>query len=454
MMIRRAFTMVELLVATAATMILVLFLNQIFSSLSAATSMGRSTSTIIENARVIGPQVIADSEEGTIIGPAAGGFLVIVNHTANMVGGVAMPINLTRESQAAVGFPLRSDQVMLMRNVLGAQPMAPGTEAGFQTDTAAATIKVWYGHGLRTMPDGADPLIPMGGVAPPRLGHAGTPNAYAVDWILTRQALFLDGALPVPHIAGDPRFYAQTAEIAAPVLYDNPPPNWPMAPAALVLGRGLTDLAAQDMADITADLTTPDYTGYAKVYNYIYAAERLRMNPDPASYEPWQIAQKHPFFADRCIYFAVDFAGDYEAPAGLDVVPPGGIPFTDVNGVMDTYPAGMTKWYTSEGFANEPGTATYDSRFPATFVPAAGFDVVNPGGWTDAETPHRDNGSAEINAAAFADGAFIFRNGSAAGTNWPKLLRFQYRLIDARGVLVGADGLPGKVFEQIIKIDP
>jgi hypothetical protein len=443
---RRAFTMVELLVATAATFLLVLFLGQIFTSLSNATALGRGQSVIIENARVIGPQIIADAEE--IVGPAGGGFLVIVHHVAN-----TGPVLLTRESQAAVNFPLRSDQVMWMRNVQGTQPIAPGSEAGFQTDTAAATIRVWYGHGLRTMPDGADPPIILPAVAPPRLGHAGTPNAHAVDWILARQALFLDPTLPLPHIAGDPRFYAQTAEIAAPVLYDNPPPNWPMAPAALVLGRGLTDLAAQDMADITADLTTPDYTGYAKVYNYIYAAERLRLNPDPASYEPWQIAQKHPFFADRCISFAVDFAGDYEAPAGLDVVPPGGIPFTDVNGVMDTYPAGMTKWYTSEGFANEPGTATYDSRFPATFVPAAGFDVVNPGGWTDAETPQRDNGSAELNAAAFADAAFIFRDGGAA-TNWPKLLRFQYRLIDPRGTLIGADGLPGKMFEQIIKIDP
>jgi hypothetical protein len=466
MMIRRAFTMVELLVATAATMILVLFLNQIFSSLSAATSMGRSTSIIIENARVIGPQIIADAEE--IIGPAGGGFLVVVNHIANP-GGL---VNLTRESQGPVNFPLRSDQVMWVRNRLAVDQLAPGSEDAYQNASGAGMLRVWYGHGLRTLPDGFGPVAPTMPVGPPFLGQAGSPSAYAVDWIFARQALHLDATATVPRTPGDTRTYADSGAYAAAVdYYNTAPPTNPQNP--LLLYRGLTDLVAGDIAQFTGAagaFTNPDKTEYMNVYDALFVKERLRVNPEPSGSESWQIAQMHPFLVDRCVSFAVHFAGNYHdestdpaftayftalgvAPYDLEVDITPGYSGTDVNGVSYTLPAGLTKWYAAAlpNISNDPGVAGFDSTKPLSFQPppAPVFDAP----WTDADTPIYDPAGGGA-VAPFADAAFIFRDGVAADANWPKLLRFQYRLIDARGVLVGADGLPGKTFEQIIKIDP
>jgi len=403
----RAFTMLEMLVAMAATLILVIFLNQIFQSLQAATSMGKGVSVIVQNARTVGPQLTNNrsGDAAKMVGPLQGGFLVVINYVANPP---TRPIRLTSESEQPVAAPLRSDQVMWVRDVT-TEPIAPNSAYSFNSQSPAAHSRVWFGHGLRTQPDGSDPPLPSGATVP-LLGHAG-PNQFATDWVLARQELFLDGSLPDPRVVGDGRTYALGANAGATVSYQvNPTGAGP-----LLLYRGLTDLASTDLAELTGAggvLVSPSKAAYANIYAYTFAQHRLRINPQPISYESWRIAQKHPVFADRCVSFAVQFAGDYDGVEGLDV---------DSNNA--------TRWYDLNN------------------LPPGGFAV----GFTAGDEPVNQS---PLPAAYQANGdrAFVFRNGNPADAKWPMLLRLQYRLIDARGRINGEDGLPGKLFEQVIPV--
>jgi Tfp pilus assembly protein FimT len=58
-----AFTILEMLVAVAATFILVLFLSQIFSSMSGGVSLGMATSDVIQSNLTFSRQVGDDASK-------------------------------------------------------------------------------------------------------------------------------------------------------------------------------------------------------------------------------------------------------------------------------------------------------------------------------------------------------------------------------------------------------
>jgi hypothetical protein len=74
--------------------------------------------------------------------------------------------------------------------------------------------------------------------------------------------------------------------------------------------------------------------------------------------------------------------------------------------------------------------------------PAGAFESA--AGSTASQRPIYDDRGAD-------DRRYVFRHGSG-NTNWPYLIRFRYRVHDARGKLSGADGDLGIWFEQIVTV--
>lgn len=468
--------MIEMLVAMAATMIMVLFLNQIFTSLSNAVSMGKGTSVIVENARIIAPQ-LQDDTGPNMVPPAGDGVLVVIsrfiqgdfNGDGDTTDAGERDLRLTRDSVGAISPGVRSDQVMWIKTVApGELPMAPSYTYQFGSNSGAGVVKMWYGHVLRTNGDGSDtdpdgPNIPAGNgpefadLAINSDGSENVPNRYAVNWILGRQALFLEPPVPNNNFLGHGGWwYADMTPSATPrppqYLYHgttdvayfgfDAPTVW-----GQMIGAGTNPAGGPDQLDPAMD--SADFL--LNVLPYTYAFERLRVNVDvppggvdlngngqidPGTneepYDAWQITQGHAFLAEHVIEFAVQFAGDYDADAGIDVWDHDANPLTPV----------LTRWYDMDVPPSATGVA--GSGLPVDVAGSAKcFVTAAPAGnpqpiYAAAPGPH-------------ADEVFIFRNGAGA-TNWPMLLRFRYRLTDSQGRLTGADGFPGKLFEQIIAV--
>ena len=78
-MTHRGFTFIEMLVAMAIAVSMMLFVNQIVSHSAEAVRLGESASQIIESSRMLTDQVSRDVE--TMVPPSKGGFLMILNKT-------------------------------------------------------------------------------------------------------------------------------------------------------------------------------------------------------------------------------------------------------------------------------------------------------------------------------------------------------------------------------------
>ena len=112
------------------TGLLILAINQVFSSVSKAVRIGIGASEIIQNSRIIGDQLQRDFS--AMIGPGENGFLVIVNKKKT-------GIHILRQDKDT-GFTrtVRSDQIMFItRRVSGStvdqqEPIDPGDNNHYQ----------------------------------------------------------------------------------------------------------------------------------------------------------------------------------------------------------------------------------------------------------------------------------------------------------------------------------
>jgi prepilin-type N-terminal cleavage/methylation domain-containing protein len=137
---RGGFTLTELMVAIAVTVVMLLAINSIFNTATEAISTGTGTGRIIQDGRSISEQLARDTHRNVLLGPDAnnGAFLVIVQHDINMSGwsNSQVPANAQnrdgvyvteRDRELGSTVPVRSDQIIFFRDRRdNEEPLAPG----------------------------------------------------------------------------------------------------------------------------------------------------------------------------------------------------------------------------------------------------------------------------------------------------------------------------------------
>ncbi|GEM_PF-2104471 len=220
--LRRAFTLVELLIAIAVLALVSIGLAVIFGSIGETVSEGRRASTLNRAAERIESQIRADLERLT-----REGYLVIANRYASeeAVGGGEPPvlegIDMQLSPRDRRGRARRADEIMFFARgdfVSRRVPLASGLLA------TANEAAVYYGIGQKRVPDLETPVnsaqnfffnpfptdpnlestrrrsyAPLLGVQEPS-GAPANPNRFAQDWSLLRQVTLLT----TPRIAAQP----------------------------------------------------------------------------------------------------------------------------------------------------------------------------------------------------------------------------------------------------------
>jgi hypothetical protein len=378
-----------MLVAIAITGILVLAVNQIFSDVSDAVSIGIGTSDVLKTSRIVEDEVARDATQ--MVGPIEGGFIVIVNKRYEDQFILADD----RDASPQQTFDVRSDQLLFIRRRADAEPIAPEDLNTLGSKSTAPYIRVWYGHVLRTAASGS---------ASGDLGNS--ENELASQWILGRHAMFLQnsnvglpgvhangGWVDAPVTGGYPSQANELYEGAADVAYYGL--SVASSHGRMVGGAEPSDNPPNKDKTLWQDLSADEYI--TRALDYTFVNQRLRCNPFPAGngFESWRIAQMHSYLAGHVSDFIVEFAGDFDDDGDVD---------------LDTDERVI--WYSG------------------TNLPPVGTVVNNTGNQS-----HR----------------FVFRHGPGQ-THWPAMIRLRYRVHDPRGLIVGSDGLPGRWFEQIIAV--
>lgn len=468
---RSGFTMLELLVSVASTLVMVLFLHQIFSSMALAVVMGKATSDIINGSRVLSQQLGEDGQ--AMVGavpppndpnkpppydqPAQPGFLVIMQQS--------YPAVLRAGEQPR---RVRSDQIIWIvdRRSYGSgppQPRSPGYANSFaDAESDARYARVWYGH-----------VSPADANGFGTNSHPGGPgNLPASNWVLGRHTLFFDAAAATQiHID-----YQGRTDDSAFWFVRNYPLNGPGRPPALHWHVGLSDVINQDFAGVLIDfLAMPPVKGYPYPqgpYQYTFGFERLWCNTDPtpgAAPQTWQVAQMHPYLVGNVSDFQIDFAGDLVDNLN---------PLREPDGMVDLVNDEI-KWYShffnndskdpAMGFsghylydADNDGVVDADEVEPyRDDLPTTYHTPVRPEGLTNTAPPamrptyHRKD---DVGPTGFgirpqnAEAAFVWQSNGAQVYSWPQLIRFRYRIHDRSGKLGDRDGALGKLFERIIQV--
>jgi hypothetical protein len=401
----------------------------------------------------------------------------IIDPGESAANGEGVPVTYVSGANPTVGV-FRSDQILFVRyagdpNSIKLNPLTPRSDTTFENDLTADYALTWYGHVLKTRPSGGD--VSAG---TPDLGNGD--NLLANNWVLGRQLLFLvtdfDAVTVGDNPPGASDVYLNGAFSDSTAVQHWTPPsalpgettvsdhryggvtdvtrcalsNTALAGVPYILTNSATDVGNNILEAITDD-SGPEY--HEAAYKYIFGMNRLRANMTPnfdmnisdRAYQPWQLAQMHPFLAEHVTNFIVEWAGDLHTDDSVNGTPDTKI---DVHGGfsanVDSYgrsyseiPANGVRWYTAERFVNYPGGPNgYNSLQPLTF---AAF----PSGFYPYEANPQIGGTDLANANA----AFVWRHDddAAATCRWPYLIRIRYQISDARG-------RAGIWFEQVIKV--
>lgn len=542
--IRNGFTMIELMVAIAITSILILFISQVFNTVQSTVSYGIRVADVLDHQRVISEQIMRDSAD--MMGPAQDGFIVIVNQ--------AVPAYYNQEhergsKEARITRPpyIRSDQLVFVRSRGSLEPICPDRITRFAGQSNAQFVRIWYGHGVRPRPDGllsgAGPTITPPVTAGSRPASAalrytvgdkltepgissaidgnlggkdsgnGAPaigtNQYASNWILGRQALFLDGTNTANQVIADNGFSN------AVVAISGTPSGLPKQ-----LWAGLSDVARISLPELheavliltyRPEATNPNASAgsvnWEGALRVAFADRRLIVNPElrpiwqgnTADIAPWQVAQQHALLMPNVSEFAVDFAADIAGnwPPSRSATSTSAMGSNDIIDYVDEAKVqqfikdpkimyGIDKKTWQQQWLMDRGTETvnndlsqryrssriawyshYASTSPVTFGAVidpstdqrchAPFGDVNGSGLTGRWGPYMDLRTSKSTTITplkdkypNASGMFVFHKNNPR--SWPYMIRLRYRLHDSGGQLSDTTGEPGRSFEQIIRI--
>ena len=273
---RPGFTMIEMLVTLAITIVLMLFVGQIFSHVSDAARSGLAVSHVIESARIITGQISDDA--GNMIGPADGGFLII------QAG--ASPASALDENDSGT-HAYFADQLMWVRLRGDLEPMVPATDNTYANSADAAShVRVYYGHALKANANGS---------AGATFGAAGI-NEYASQWIMGRHAMFLADT-PSGNRASAAG-YAGTVSGTAGAYFTG-------FSGSQTVRFGVSDVADQTLTEINAGTIDASTVGFGTG-----TTNRLVVNPAPVSddFNGWAVAQISPILATGVSDIIVEYA--------------------------------------------------------------------------------------------------------------------------------------------------
>lgn len=211
---RRGFTLLEILVALGAVVVVAVGLATIFRSVGDTVSAGRRLSRINQVSKLLEQQLRADFESMT-----RDGFLVIRQQYADRdadgilrrTGASADTIPLFADQEADRQRLRRVDEVLFFRKGTFRSQRAPLGDESWRTASNEAML--YYGHGQRRREDDTDNVVEpklndlnhQGAQADDvRLGNQtpGNPNAVASSWSLLRNVTLLvppstsEGVLP------------------------------------------------------------------------------------------------------------------------------------------------------------------------------------------------------------------------------------------------------------------
>lgn len=456
------FTLLELTVSLGVAAIMFLMIDRIFYETQRAVTAGIKTGEIMVKAETIGDQLQRDAE--IMLGPGASG----ANRGCLIIGQKlyrAVPVadgNYTPNANSIQPFidtgdsvavgpagrreDIRSDQLTFFVDG-GSSTKIPSLTPKDQSTLAADRHfqygRVWYGHAAITKPDGTLGSGAFGMFD----SHANVSaeNLYANRWVLGRQnLLFRDttytfsggeiyGSYTISGIDIKPSTTVNVSQYATP-LY-----------------QSQSDVCFQDLSTVWDNIASypTEPQGFSYLDNRLWVNRALTGGKQPGAraFTSAGMSQLHPLLSGNISDFIVEFAGDYDATAGID---------TDGTNI---------KWYgfwfnNVTEFRRDPAapygaTIAYDPTLPTVFAPPAGQFALG------SETAAKPNEAYYVGSAATAannaDAVFIFRHDDTTpGTNkWPYLLRVRYRLHDDNGVIASttdAGRTMGKWYEHIIRV--
>ncbi len=252
---RRAFTLTELLVAIAALALLTTGIGKIFSSISSLVAIGSAESEINQVARALERQLRDDFESFNRMRPEET-FLAIrmreignLDHNDNLntgQGEIALYLNADDRdadrsdlSNALITSPYeegsravtrRVDEIMFIgfngANGYTSYQLDPSTTAG---DSTAQYARIYYGHGLRTVPDEgwppADPFDTNAPSVPTRwfipdgdFGSSPNPVVNPPDPLLSQNRFSAIATTPSPNATGRNEFASEWTLGRQPML--------------------------------------------------------------------------------------------------------------------------------------------------------------------------------------------------------------------------------------------
>ncbi len=402
--IRRAFTLIELMVAVSLLVVIILSVGIVFKSTGNAVGLGQATGEMFAKVRAINQQIVSD-----VHGMDRNGFLII---------------RCRAERQGDFGFSAdrfrRHDQISFIST--GKFPNRTGAYQQtqvFADNSTANSARIWYGQLIVAK----DPWAAPAGTDLPTSAVLNTADpAYESGFWLGRQAMLLLN----PPAAGASEFPAGFTDINLTLAasYSGTPHPSNNGPESSVASTPITmsrvDVAYTTLPQIMANLSG----GFPNQPDYCY---RLKTLPSPTTtgiadasgnpYLPNGVLRMHPVFATGLPSFAIDWT---------DGTPDG-------NGNLKWF-----GWNTGQNGSYSVELAPPADGSRANF-PNNGNFYKPPAGL--AGTEFSDQKIAKDNYEV------VFT--PANSTLWPKALRFTYRITDSNDRLNG-----GRSFVCVVDLPP
>lgn len=350
---RRAFTMVELMVAVSLLIVVIAATSRIFSTASRVASLGEANTNVLQETAAIERQI-----RGDIARLDTDGVFVIqcvaIGNNVNQVANPAAPLLDPSRAPTAI---IRADQLVFFTKgtqdsarFLGAQEL--GAVGGL---ARSAVSRVIYGHGVQ-LPD----LIPVGGQRPDPIGFDDGPlvpwsfdglsdgpsldyqywigggtgrtngtQPEARDWTLARQAVLLADDGNIKTLFQSDATYGPNSAVS---LFHQSNLYAAVGDAALFPNADIlnsrVDVAASNLDDIRrilAPVNNPNwrtriingffgpFSGYGQLGGYVRSEKRA------PSMDRQDVMLTTPTLASNCSGFMVDWT--WANGVGATVVP-------------------------------------------------------------------------------------------------------------------------------------